>query len=132
MGKMNFKSPLFAVFIDQFFDNLAYLQDFRNLAIEMRAHLLGFLKKSPIVFCLVMLAFCFTPLDNKLYNIFFRNTLIPPTSRFPNSRFSLTRGFFAAISLQTRGFSCCYFPPNSRFLRICEGPKKREVGGISV
>ena len=40
MGKMNFKSPIFAVFIDQFFDNLAYLQDFRNLAIEML--LLGF------------------------------------------------------------------------------------------
>ena len=45
MGKMNFKSPLFAVFIDQFFDNLAYLQDFRNLAIEMRAHLLGFFEE---------------------------------------------------------------------------------------
>ena len=45
MGKMNFKSPLFTVFIDQFFDNLAYLQDFRNLAIEMRAHLLGFFTK---------------------------------------------------------------------------------------
>ena len=45
MGKMNFKSPLFAVFIDQFFDNLAYLQDFRNLAIEMRAHLLEFFEE---------------------------------------------------------------------------------------
>lgn len=80
MGKMNFKSPLFTVFIDQFFDNLAYLQDFRNLAIEMRAHLLGFFEEVSNSFLsgnVTVLAFCFTPLDNKLYNIFFRNCLRP-------------------------------------------------------
>ena len=42
------------------------------------------------------------------------DTLIPPTSRFPNSRFSLTRGFLSAISLQIRGLRLS----NSRFLRI--------------
>ena len=29
-------------------------------------------------------------------------------------------------------FFCLNFPPNSRFLSIFEGPKNREVGGISV
>ena len=75
MGKMNFKSPLFAVFIDQFFDNLAYLQDFRNLAIEMRAHLLGFFEEVSNSFLFGNVSLFFTPLDNKLYNIFFRNCL---------------------------------------------------------
>ena len=37
--------PILSVFIDQFFDSLAYLQNFRNLAIEMRAHLLGFFEE---------------------------------------------------------------------------------------
>ena len=56
-------------------------------------------------------------IESTLYMIYLpypTTTLIPPTSRFPNSRFSLTRGFLSAISLQIRGLRLS----NSRFLRI--------------
>ena len=69
-----------------------------------------------------------------------KTTTVKVTNRIENyTNPSQTRGsklselavFLAVISLQTRSLSCCYFLPNSRFLRICKGSKNREVSVVS-